>query len=69
MLSDEQMYPKKTCFLLNPSLPRSSKYLVTRCLDPLKVFEKEVFVVPNTDPHKVFGRLEEGIKIGLYHIS
>ena len=26
-------------------------------LEPLKAFEKEVFGDPNTDPHKVFGRL------------
>ena len=31
-----------------PSLPKSPKYLVSRCLDPLKAFEKEVFVGPNT---------------------
>ena len=28
-----------------------------RCLDPLKAEPQEVFVGPNADPHKVFGRL------------
>ena len=35
-----------------------------RCLDPLKAEPQEVFVNPNTDPHKVFGRL--GLFIGCY---
>ena len=32
-------------------------YLLRKCLDPLKAEPREVFGVPNTDPHKVFGRL------------
>ena len=42
---------------LDPRLPKSSKYLMSRYLDPLKAEPQEVFVGPNTDPHKVFGRL------------
>ena len=30
---------------------------MSRYLDPLKAEPQEVFVGPNTDPHKVFGRL------------
>ena len=30
------------------SLPKSTKYLVSRCLDPLKAEPQEVFVGPNT---------------------
>ena len=33
---------------ISPSLPTSSKYLVSRCLDHLKVEPQEVFVGPNT---------------------
>ena len=31
-----------------PSLPKSSKYLVSRCLEPLKAEPQEVFGGPNT---------------------
>ena len=45
---------KKSCF---PRHPKSSKYLVSRCLEPLKAKHQETFGVSNTDPHQVFGRL------------
>ena len=32
----------------NPSLPESSKYLVSRCLEPQKAEPQEVFGDPNT---------------------
>ena len=37
--------------LIFPSLRKSFKYPLRRCLDP-----QEVFGVPSTDPQKVFGR-------------
>ena len=43
----------------NPSLPKSSSHTLWGSVwkDPLKTEPQEVFVGPNTDPHKVFGRL------------
>ena len=41
------------CF---PRHPKSSKYLVSRCLEPLKTIKTEVFGV-QTPTHKVFGCL------------
>ena len=38
-------------------LPKSSQYLLRKCLEGVKAEPQEVFGVPNTDPHKVFGRL------------
>ena len=38
-----------------PSLPKSSKYLLRRCLDPLKAEPQEVFGVPNTYSQGIWG--------------
>ena len=40
----------------NPSLSKSSKYLVSRSLKPLKAEPQEVFGGPNTVLTKVFGK-------------
>ena len=45
--------------ILLPSLPKSSSHTLWGSVwkDPLKTEPQEVFVGPNTDPHKVFGRV------------
>ena len=40
-----------------PSLPKSTKYLVSRYLDPLKAEPQEMFVGFKHPTHKVFGKL------------
>ncbi len=40
-----------------PRRPKPSKYLVRRCLEPLKAEPQEMFGGSNADPQMVFGRL------------
>ena len=41
-----------------PRLPKSSKYLVSRCLEPLKPFSGDVWGFKNLYTHQVFGCLK-----------
>ena len=60
--TDSKELVKSVPLLEGIPIPISSKYLVRRCLEPLKAFSGG----PNTDPHKVFGRQRFGkcVKIG-----
>ena len=46
-----QKKTKEMTYCLLPRHPKSSKYLVNRCLEPLRAEPQEMLMVSNTDPH------------------